>query len=122
MFRKYMAHAMHPCRFCFCRYHGMVPLRFVPLAPYAISALVARFTAAADMKVLSRELRTGMVLGRIIQAQLHHNGQENRVAIAHAGQWSLNSSTYQTEYLHPSILHSLLGDLVRTSPQQLYGN
>lgn len=103
---------VYMCRFCFCRYHGMVPLRFIPMAPYAMTALLSRFTAAADKKALHREMRSGSVFGRMTQAQLIHNGHENRTAIANNGQWSLNCSTFQTEYCHPAFLNAIFGDLV----------
>ena len=106
-------HELVVCRFCFCRYHGMVPLRFIPMAPYAMSALLARFLASTDIHALSREMRTGMVFGRVIQGHLHHNGHENRTAIAVGGQWSTNCNTYQTDYPHPAFLNALFGDLVR---------
>lgn len=109
-----LSDACGSCRFCFCRFHGMVPLRYIPLAPFAMSALLARFTAAADKKALTRELRSGMVFGRMLQAQLFHNGHENRVSIANGGQWSINCDTYQNEYLHPAFLNALFGDLVRS--------
>lgn len=83
------------------------------MAPYAMSALLARFTAAADKKALQKEMRSGSVFGRMAQAQLHYNGHENRTSLANNGQWSLNCSTYQTEYCHPAFLNSLFGDLVR---------
>lgn len=103
------------CRFCFCRYHGMVPLRFCPMMPAAMSHLINRFTASADMKTGTRELRTGMVFGRVMHAQLHHGGQENRGAICIGGQWSVNSNTYQNDYLHPAFFNAIFGDLVRAT-------
>lgn len=91
----------------------MLPLRFCPLAPWAISAFVARFGAAGNMKITARDLRTGMAFGRVKHAHVDGDGKENNMAVSLAGGWTVNSNTYANDYVHPAYFNALLGDLVR---------
>lgn len=81
--------------------------------PAAMSQLVKRFTASADMMTNTRELRTGMTFARVSHAQIHRDGQENHTAICIGGQWSVNNNTYHNDYLHPAFFNALFADLVR---------
>lgn len=95
-----------------------MPLRFCPLSPWSISAYLARFGAAADIKVTARDLRTGLAFGRIKHANLEAGGQENHIAISLAGGWAANGDTYKKDYLHPAFFSALFSDTVRSPPQR----
>eukprot|EP00892_Ulva_mutabilis_P000609 jgi/Ulvmu1/10549/UM065_0002.1 len=100
--------------FFFCRWVGMLPLRFIPLAPWAISAYVARFAAAADIKQTAQDMRTGMAFTRITHGQLHQGRHANRLAISLAGGWSANSQTYKEDYLHVGYFNAMMRNLIRS--------
>lgn len=104
---------MRARRYVFCRWYGLTPLRYCPLAPWAISAHIARFGAAANMKITARDLRTAMAFGRIKHAQVHKGGHEDRLAVSLAGGWSANANTYKNDYLHPAFFNALFSHLVR---------
>lgn len=91
----------------------MVPLRFVPSAPQAISALANVFGAASGVEITARSLRTGMVLARVQHAQLEECGRENYVHIALIGQWTPDGDTYQHDYMHPGFFNAMYSHVVR---------
>lgn len=105
---------MYVRRYVFCRWYGLTPLRFCPIAPWAVSSYVARFGAAANIKVTARDLRTGLAFGRIKYAQVHKDGREDPIAVSLAGGWSTNAGTYKNDYLHPSFFNALFSHVVRS--------
>lgn len=83
------------------------------MSPWAVSALVARFGAAGNMKVTARDLRTGLAFGRVKHAHVDGDGVENHMAVSLAGGWTVDSRTYANDYVHPAYFNALLGHLVR---------
>lgn len=100
------------CRFVFCRWNGLLPLRFTPIMPSAVSAYVSRFAAAGDVKVTSRDMRAGMSFSRISRAKTTEGTSGDPLAICLGGQWSANCNTYANDYLHPGYFCAMFGDLV----------
>ena len=109
----YMPHRVAVCRFVFCRWYDLVPLRFCPIPVWSVASHLARFGAAGHMKITARDMRTGLAFGRIKHAQLDSDGHENRIAVSMAGGWSVNGQTYKGDYLHPAFFSALFSDLVR---------
>eukprot|EP00892_Ulva_mutabilis_P012000 jgi/Ulvmu1/9172/UM005_0271.1 len=116
--RKRMADATKKM-FVFCRWHEMVPLRYIPSSPQAISTYCNMFGAGADMAITARSLRTGMVFQRIKYAEVARDGKPNSVHIALAGQWTPEAQTFQQDYLHPGYYNALFS---HTSLREALGN
>ena len=103
------------CRYVFCRWVHMLPIRTCPNSPHAISVYVWRFGGAANMAFTTRDLRTGMVFNRIKVSQLN-DAPESTVHIALSGQWTPEGNTYQCDYLHPGYFNSLYAHQVSIFP------
>lgn len=106
-------------RFVLCRWSEMLPLRYLPSSPDAMSAYVRRFGAAADIKMTTRDLRTGMVFSRVKVSQIDEYKPENSVHIALSGQWSPDATTYKCDYLHPAFFNALFSHVVRAVVQRV---
>ena len=66
----HMPHRVAACRFVFCRWYDLVPLRFCPIPVWSVASHLERFGAAGDMKITARDMRAGLAFGRIKHAQL----------------------------------------------------
>lgn len=87
------------CRFVFCRWLGMIPLRPIPTPEWAISTWLQRYSAGADNNALGKEMRAGLAFVEIAGA--HVRGQmHNAVELSITGQWSPASKTAETTYLN----------------------
>lgn len=90
----------------------MLPLRFMPIQPSAVSVYVARFAAAADVKVTTRDLRSGMAFSRVKHSMRTEGTSGDALTIRLGGQWSANCDTYANDYLHPGYFCAMFGHLV----------
>ena len=89
----------------------MLPLRFTPIPPWAVSVYVARFGGGADIALTTRDLRTGMAFESVKKGTLGP-GEVDRVMVSLRGQWSANSSTFQNDYLHPAYYNAAFSHMV----------
>lgn len=100
------------CRFVICIWQGMLPLRFNPIFVASVSVYLARFAAAADVKVTARDMRTGMCFTRVVEAT-RRGTTENATSVSLGGKWKAGARTYANDYLHPGYYSAVFSHVVR---------
>jgi len=108
------------CRFVFCKWHGMVPLRYCPVSEWVISAWIQRYASAADLKVTGRDMRAGMALTHMVQANAageHHITNELSII----GQWCPSGKTAETTYLHQGYYNAAMAHRVCSISPTVWG-